>query len=71
MPFAHCQHKGLNTRAEHPHQQTRRRERIMKRFKSASHLKRFVSIHDPIANLFHFQRDSMTPPTIEPFALKP
>jgi putative transposase len=43
----------------------------MKRFKSARHLKRFVSIHDPIANLFHFPRDSMTPPTTEPFALKP
>jgi putative transposase len=43
----------------------------MKRLKSARHLQRFVSIHDPIANLFHFPRDSMTPPTTEPFALKP
>jgi putative transposase len=25
----------------------------MKRFKSRRHLHRFVSIHDPIANLFH------------------
>jgi putative transposase len=32
----------------------------MKRLKSARHLQRFVSIHDPIANLFHFPRDSMT-----------
>src|SRR6476620_10535331 len=31
----HRQHKGLNTRAENSHQPTRRRERQMKRFKSA------------------------------------
>ncbi|CDM61789.1 hypothetical protein LPU83_pLPU83d_0418 (plasmid) [Rhizobium favelukesii] len=28
----------------------------MKRFKSARHLQRFVSIHDPIANLFRISR---------------
>jgi putative transposase len=28
----------------------------MKRFKSARQLQRFVSIHDPIANLFHIPR---------------
>ena len=49
----HRSHKGLNSRAENSHQPTRRRERIMKRFKSVRHLQRFVSIHDPIANLFH------------------
>ena len=59
MSFEHRQHKGLNNRAENSHQPTRRRERIMKRFKSARHLQRFVSIHDPIANLFHFPRNSM------------
>ena len=32
----------------------------MKHFRSARHLQRFVSIHDPIASLFHVQRDSMT-----------
>jgi putative transposase len=32
----HRQHKGLNNRAENSHQPTRRRERIMKRFKSAA-----------------------------------
>jgi len=32
----------------------------MKRFKSARHVQRFVSIHDPIANLFHFPRQSLT-----------
>ena len=49
----HRSHKGLNNRAENSHQPIRRRERIMKRFKSARQLQRFVSIHDPIANLFH------------------
>jgi putative transposase len=28
----------------------------MKRFKSPRHLQRFISIHDPIANLFHIPR---------------
>ena len=50
----HRRHKGLNNRAENSHQPTRRREKIMKRLKSARQLQRFVSIHDPIANLFHF-----------------
>jgi putative transposase len=52
----HRSHKGLNNRAENSHQPIRRRERIMKRFKSARQLQRFVSIHDPIANLFHIPR---------------
>lgn len=53
----HRQHKGINNRAENSHQPTRRRERQMKRFKSARHVQRFLSIHDPIANLFHLRRD--------------
>src|ERR671910_982238 len=56
----HRRHKGLNNRAENSHQPTRRRERQMKRFKSARHVQRFVSIHDPIANLFHFPRNQFT-----------
>ena len=48
----HRQHKGLNNRAENSHQQTRRRERIMKRFKSARQAQRFLSVHDQVANLF-------------------
>jgi putative transposase len=52
----HRSHKGLNNRAENSHQPTRRRERIMKGFKSARHLQRFVSIHHPIANLFYIPR---------------
>ena len=56
----HRSHKGLNNRAENSHQPIRRRERIMKRFKSTQHLQRFVSIHDPIANLFHIPRHDVT-----------
>ena len=41
----HRQHKGLNNRAENSHQPTRRRERIMKRFKSARQAQRFLSAH--------------------------
>ena len=48
----HRQHKGLNNRAENSHQPTRRRERIMKRFKSARHAQRFLSAHGQINNLF-------------------
>jgi putative transposase len=48
----HRQHTGLNNRAENSHQPTRRRERIMKRFKSAGRAQRFLSVHDQVANLF-------------------
>src|SRR6201987_3232927 len=48
----HRQHKGLNNRAENSHQPTRRRERIMKRFKSARQVQRFLSVHAQIANVF-------------------
>jgi putative transposase len=48
----HRQHKGLNNRAENSHQPTRRRERIMKRFKSTGQAQRFLSAHDQVANLF-------------------
>jgi putative transposase len=48
----HRQHKGLNNRAENSQQPTRRRERIMKRFKSAGQAQRFLSVHDQVGNLF-------------------
>jgi len=60
LNFEHRQHKGLNNRAKNSHQPTRRRERIMKRFKSPRHLQRFVSIHDLIANLHYFPRHSLS-----------
>ena len=41
-------------------------ERIVKRFKSPRHLQRFVSIHDQIANLFHFPRHSLDAADCQP-----
>ncbi|GEO42636.1 hypothetical protein SAE02_67840 [Skermanella aerolata] len=58
----HRQHKGLNNRAENSHQPTRRRERQMKRFKSARQAQRFLSAHDQINNLFLLLRH-LTPAT--------
>ena len=54
----HRQHKGLNNRAENSHRA--RRERQMKRFKSAGQAQRFLSAHDQINNLFHLRRDHVT-----------
>jgi len=48
----HCQHKDLNNPAENSHQPTRRREPVMKRFKSPRQMQRFLSIHDQVANIF-------------------
>jgi putative transposase len=56
----HRRHKGLNNRAENSHQPTRRRERQVKRFKSAGQAQRFLSAHDQITNLFHLRRDPAT-----------
>ena len=53
LQVEHRQHKGLNNRAENSHQPTRRRERIMKQFKSARQAQRFLTVHDQVANLFH------------------
>jgi len=61
----HRQHKGLNNRAENSHQPTRRRERIMKRFKSPRHVQRFLSAHDQLANVFPRRRDHDTATNLE------
>ena len=52
----HRKQKRLNNRAENSHQPTRRRERQMKRFKSAGQAQCFLSAHDGINNLFHLLR---------------
>ena len=52
----HRQHKGLNNRSEASHRHTRRREKIMGRFKSPRQAQRFLSVHDQIANLFRLKR---------------
>ena len=60
LNIEHRQHKGLNNRAENSHLPTRRRERIMKRFKSPRQVQMFLSIHDQVANLFHLPRNRIS-----------
>ena len=45
-----------NNRAELSHQPTRVRERVMRRFKSAEHCQRFLTVHAAVQNLFHLGR---------------
>lgn len=52
----HRQSRYLNNRVEASHQPTRRRERHMKRFKSAHHAQRFLSTHCRIHNHFRLRR---------------
>ena len=56
----HRQSPYLNNRAEVSHQATRRRERQMKRFKSARHAQRFLSTHSWIHNHFQLCRHHLT-----------
>ena len=60
LRIEHRQHKGLNNRAENSHLPTRRRERIMRRFKSPRQVQMFLSIHDQVANLFHLPRNKLS-----------
>ncbi len=57
MPsVVHCTDQYANNRAEVSHQPTRQRERQMRRFKSAAHTQRFLSVHGPVQNLFRVGR---------------
>ena len=57
MPsVAHSTQQYDNNRAEGAHQPTRQRERQMRRFKSASHAQRFLSVHGVVLNLFRLGR---------------
>jgi putative transposase len=48
MPsVVHCTDRYANNRAKVSHQPTRQRERQMRRFKSAAHAQRFLSVHGP------------------------
>ena len=57
MPsVVHRTDRYANNRAEVSHQPTRERERQMRRFTSAAHAQRFLSVHGPIQNLFRVGR---------------
>jgi putative transposase len=52
----HSTRQYENNRAEVSHQPTRQRERQMRRFKSAAHAQRFLSVHGLVQNLFRVGR---------------
>ncbi|QFT95515.1 Transposase IS66 family protein (plasmid) [Roseovarius sp. THAF9] len=56
----HRQHKGLNNRSEASHRHTRRREKIMGRFKSPRQAQKFLSVHDQAASLFRPKRHRLS-----------
>jgi len=56
----HRQSRHLNNRAENSHQPTRKRERVMQRFKSAGHAQRFLSAFGPIREHFCPRRHRLT-----------
>ena len=53
----HSTRQYENNRAEVSHQPTRQRERQMRRFTSAAHAQRFLSVHGSVQNLFRVGRD--------------
>ena len=58
----HRQSTYLNNRTEVSHQPTRRRERQMRRFKSARHAQRFLSTHARVHNHVQLRRHRITAP---------
>ena len=56
----HRAHKGLNNRVEGSHRPTRKREKIIGRFKSPRHAQRFLYAHDQASILFKPRRYKMT-----------
>ena len=60
MPsVVHSTRQYENNRAEVSHQPTRQRERQMRRFKSAAHAQRFLSVHGVVLNLFRIGRHAL------------
>ena len=55
----HRAHKGLNNRAEGSHRPTRKREKVMGRFKSPAQAQRFLAAHDQINTVFRPRRYRM------------
>jgi putative transposase len=56
----HRSHKGLNNRSEASHRHTRRREKIMGRFKSPCQAQRFLSVHDQTTTIFRPKRHRLS-----------
>jgi putative transposase len=62
----HRRHKGLNNRAENSHRPTRRRERVLQRFKSPAHAQQFLAPFGPISDHFRPVAISSPPLSITP-----
>jgi len=56
----HRRHKRLNNRAENSHLPTRKRERVLQRFKSAEHAHRFLGPFSAVGNHFRPRRHLLT-----------
>lgn len=52
----HRAHKGLNNRIEGSHRATRKREKLMGRFKSPRQAQRFLAAHDQVNTIFRPRR---------------
>src|SRR6202171_4938232 len=63
----HRRHQGLNNRAENSHLPTRKRERILQRFKSAEHAQRFLVPFSAVFNHFRPRRHRLTASTYRQF----
>jgi hypothetical protein len=59
----HRRHKRLNNRAENSHLPTRKRERVLQRFKSAEHPQRFLGPFSAVCNHFRPRRHRLTAST--------
>ena len=58
----HRRHKGLNNKSEGSHRPTRRREKIMARFKSPGQAQLFLSVHDQVQTVFRPRRHKLSAP---------
>ena len=58
----HRRHKGLSNRAENSHPPTRRRERVLQRFKSPEHAQQFLAPFGPIPDHFRLRRHRLPAP---------
>jgi len=56
----HRSHKGLNNRSEASHRHTRRRKKLMGRFKSPRQAQRFLSVHDQTATILRPKRHRLS-----------
>lgn len=56
----HRAHNGLNNRIEASHRPTRKREKVMGRFKSIRQTQRFLAAHDQINTMFRPRRYRLT-----------